>query len=98
MLIDQSRPVRLGRDVVTADEALERHTGLAFMTDPAVLASLLDNDEYEAFSTDHLPPLGAFEVVRATRIQLSPRLFVEVPQRYIVSGNPARRITKESQS
>ena len=99
MLIDQSRPVvKQGANYVLLDDALQAHTGVAFMTDPAVLASLLDNDEYEAFNTSHLPPLSAFSEVRIQRIQITPRLFVEVPQRYIVSGSPARRSPKESQS
>ena len=99
MLIDQSRPVvKQGANHVLLDDALQAHTGVAFMTDPAVLASLLDNDEYEAFNTSHLPPMTAFSEVRIQRVQITPRLFVEVPQRYIVSGSPARRSPKESQS
>ena len=99
MLIDQSRPVvRNGATYVLLDDALQAHTGVQFMTDPAVLAALLDNDEYEAFTPSRPPPLSAFSEVRIQRIQSTPRLFVEVPQRYIVSGSPARRSPKESQS
>lgn len=87
MLIDPHQPVIVGVREVPLDEALQIHTGVAFMSDPAVLAALLPYEE-EAFGIANLPPSTAHHYTRIDHIRLTPRLTITVSRDVIRSAIP----------